>query len=189
MADKTRKISTLWYALLGLIKMHPNTGYGLRKIFQDTPMARYSSSPGAIYPALQNLESLKLIRGHSEIGKTGREKQTFRCTAAGTKKLSGWLRQPVTVEQIRQELDVVLLRFSYLDLLVDLDWSVEFLRQFIQASNECRKEVENSKASLEAYQPLHGQLALTNGIELLNAHVNWAKSALAIVNRKKKASS
>ena len=186
MREETQRLSTLWYALLGLIKMNSNTGYGLRMIFEDTPMARYSSSPGAIYPALQKLESLKLIQGKSAIGKTGREKLTFRCTAAGTRKLNAWLRLPVTVDQIRKESDVVLLRFSYLDLLDDLDWSVTFLRQFIDASNECIQEVNMTKTNLESSQPLHGQLALANGIEILNAHVNWAKSAMAIVTRKRK---
>ena len=180
----SNNLSTLWYALLGLIKMHPNTGYGLRKIFQATPMARYSGSPGAIYPALKNLESRKLIVGSVTAGKTGREKQTFRCTAKGTGALRDWLRLPVTPVQIQFELEVVLLRFSYLDLLEDMDWSIEFLRQFAQAIDVCRVGIEETKDSIKTHSPLHGRLAIDNGLDILAAHSSWAKNSLAILKRK-----
>ena len=178
MVQQENDLSTLWYALLGLIKMQPNTGYGLRKIFEETPMARYSSSPGAIYPALRNLEARTLISGRIATGKTGREKQTYRCTAAGTRSLLAWLRQPVSVDQIKQELDVVLLRFSYLDLVDDLEWSTEFLQQFIAATKQHRQQLHATQQTLEPHQPLHGQLALVNGIQLIDAHLQWAATAL-----------
>ena len=178
MSTTREQISTLAYALLGLLKMQPNSGYGLRKIFQETPMARYSDSPGAIYPALRNLESRKLIIGKSATGKTGREKQTFRCSALGNRKLEHWLRQPVSVEQVERELEVVLLRFSYLDLLNDLDRSIEFLEQFSDSIVICREKVKQLRDAMKPHAPLHGQLALSNGIEVLSAHAAWAQSAL-----------
>lgn len=183
MATQSHKMTTLSYALIGLIKMQPNTGYGLRKIFQETPMGRYSSSPGAIYPALRVLESAALIRGTSEVGKTGRETQLFRCTALGTRKLNAWLRQPVTVEQVQRDLEITLLRFSYLDLLDDLDWSIEFLRQFTDAVENCLVETTRLKATMQPHAPKHGLLALGNGIEVLSAHANWAKATIAELGR------
>ena len=178
------RLTTLSYALLGLVKMQPNTGYGLRKVFQETPMARYGSSPGAIYPALRNLESAKLISGKLATGKTGREKQTFRCTAAGTRRLIEWLRAPVTVQQVQEELDVVLLRFSYLDLVNDLDWSIEFVQQFLRAIESCRAEVQQTKASMQSHAPMHGLLALSNGIDVLSAHADWATSTLRVLKQR-----
>ena len=47
--------STLGYALLGLLHQAPQAGYDLRKTFVSTPMAAFSDSPGAIYPALRRL--------------------------------------------------------------------------------------------------------------------------------------
>ena len=164
--------------------MHPNTGYGLRKIFQETPMGRYSSSPGAIYPALQNLESHKLITGQTSKGKTGRDVQIFRTTSSGTRALMAWLRQAVTTEQVQRDLDVLLLRFSYLDLVDDLDWSVEFLGQFIDAVGDCRRQVEDTINSMP-HSPLHGQLAMANGVVQLDAHAEWARSALTKLKRKR----
>jgi len=57
------KVPLLGYALLGLIHQKPSSGYDLRKTFAETAMGNYSDSPGAIYPALERLESQGLVRG------------------------------------------------------------------------------------------------------------------------------
>ena len=54
----TSKLSTLGYALLGLVHGEPRTGYAIMKIFRTTPMGHYSGSPGAIYPALRASQSV-----------------------------------------------------------------------------------------------------------------------------------
>ena len=146
-------------------------------------MAHYSSSPGAIYPALRKLESEELVRGKEDVGKTGRKTKTYHCTSGGTKHLFSWLRQAVTVDAVYRELDVVLLRFSYLDLVNDLDWTIEFLHQFQRAAIDCGAQVENTRKSLASVQPLHGQLALANGAQIFECHAKWAESALASVKR------
>jgi len=165
--------------------MNPSSGYELRMIFQNSPMAHYSSSPGAIYPALRKLESQKLIRGRQGVGKTSRETLTFHCTEVGTRKLFSWLRQEVTTHAVFQDLDVVLLRFSYLDLVNDLDWSIEFLTQFRRAAVECCEQIENTRKKMESFQPLHGQLALANGEQVFRSHSEWATRALASVKRER----
>ena len=54
--------SILGYALLGLIYQQPLSGYDVKKIFASTPMAGFSDSPGAIYPALRKVEQLGFVR-------------------------------------------------------------------------------------------------------------------------------
>ena len=49
------KHTALGYALIGLVQEDPRSGYALRKVFEDTPMGAFSSSPGSIYPALKKL--------------------------------------------------------------------------------------------------------------------------------------
>jgi len=185
MTAGNQRISTLGYALLGLIKMHPSTGYELRKVFQETPMARYSSSPGAIYPALRGLESQKLIRYRQSVGKTGHRIQTWSCTVRGRNKLFAWLRCDVTVEEVFRELDIALLRFSYFDLLDDLEWSIAFLEQFRAAARECSQHVETIRKSIAPNQPVHGQLALSNGAQIFAAHAQWATATLVLLRRKR----
>ena len=56
----------LGYALLRLLYQKSRSGYDLRKVFAETAMGNYSSSPGAIYPALQRLEVDQLVLGRVE---------------------------------------------------------------------------------------------------------------------------
>lgn len=181
---KHKEISTLGFALLGLIETQPSTGYELRRVFRETPMGRYSSSPGAIYPALHTLESQKHIRARHGVGRTGRCTQTWHVTAAGRKRLTRWLQQDVTVDELFQAPDVVLLRFSYLDLLDDLDWSEQFLRQFHDAACACSQRVATIRESLKSVQPPHGQLALASGEQAFVAHATWAKWALVNIRER-----
>src|SRR5258705_10013260 len=90
--------SQLGYALLGLIHQQPLSGYDVKKISASTPMAGFSDSPSAIYPALRRLKQLGLVR--SEVHQiTGlRRRRAFVITAKGVASLRAWQRNPL-VEQ------------------------------------------------------------------------------------------
>jgi DNA-binding PadR family transcriptional regulator len=64
---RERQLTTLDYALLGLLDASPMSGYDVHKIFETTPLAHSGSSPGAAYPALKRLE-----RRGGYIGRRGR---------------------------------------------------------------------------------------------------------------------
>ena len=56
------------------------SGYDLRKVFEETALGNYSSSPGAIYPALSRLEQQGIPR--NAVGMTmlpGPEHGVSRC--------------------------------------------------------------------------------------------------------------
>ena len=75
---QTTDISTLSLAILGLIAQEWQSGYDIRKAFATTPMGHFSSSPGAIYPALKRLEKgrLDLWQGRSQSDEGGRARYT-----------------------------------------------------------------------------------------------------------------
>jgi DNA-binding PadR family transcriptional regulator len=58
---RTPKITSLDYAILGLMYQKPSSGYGIRMQFETTAIGNYSSSPGAVYPALDRLQKLGLV--------------------------------------------------------------------------------------------------------------------------------
>ena len=76
-------LSTLSLAILGLISQRPLTGYDLRKVFLTTPMGHFSSSPGAIYPALRRIEDAGWVRGRTGESKTRRERVVYEIAARG----------------------------------------------------------------------------------------------------------
>jgi len=59
----SRMLTTLEYALLGLLDRQPSSGYDIARRFAETPLAHFSSSPGAIYPALRRLERAGMVDG------------------------------------------------------------------------------------------------------------------------------
>lgn len=100
-------MTPLSYALLGLVRLEPRSGYGLRKVFETTPLGSYSSSPGSIYPALKALETAGLVEVRG--GESARGKGLYHLTAKGSDALDAWLRGPVV------DLGEAMLRFAFLD--------------------------------------------------------------------------
>ena len=89
-----KQIPALGYALLGLLHGKPASGYDLRKVFSSTSMKSYSDSPGAIYPALQQLEDEELVTSGTAGGK-----RTYSLTDAGKAELE---REAESVKKIWQ---------------------------------------------------------------------------------------
>ena len=96
---KPTNIPLLGYALMGLIHQKPSSGYDLRKVFAETAMGNYSSSPGAIYPALERLETAGLIRGTVEEMGGMRRRKLYHLSPSGLTALKGWLPDAVWAER------------------------------------------------------------------------------------------
>lgn len=170
--------TTLGFALLGLLHNGPLSGYDLRKIFQSTPMGHYSSSPGAIYPALRRLEQQGLISGSVDRRQSLRPRKTFRPTALGTEALRAWLTQPVTHDDVVFGLDVLLLRFAFMGNLQAAVETRRFLQAMVRELEGYVEELELQLEALPAGPTPHGKLALECGIESQRAHLRWARRAL-----------
>ena len=96
-----RSITLLGYALLGLLHGKASSGYDLRKIFTETPMGRFSDSPGAIYPALRRLEERKLITESAIVQPTKRRRKALQITPEGRVASKAWLRRPLNERMLR----------------------------------------------------------------------------------------
>jgi DNA-binding PadR family transcriptional regulator len=174
-----RGLSSLGYALLGLIHEQPRSGYDLCQLFATTPMARFSSSPGAIYPALKLLDRRHLIAGTRERAASLRPRQVYRPTAAGVAALTAWVSQPVTRDDVVFDGDMLMLRFAFMGGLVGRDVTVRFLTALVE-------HVEAYVRELEVYLPIvrarpgprHGALALEHGVDSHRLLAEWARRGL-----------
>jgi DNA-binding PadR family transcriptional regulator len=162
----THRITTLGYAILGLLNGKPMTGYGVRKVFQTTPMASYSSSPGSIYPALKRLETDALIR---------RDPAGFAITDAGRAALHAWVTGPVSPAGLERGLEILSLRFAFMDGVATRAETLAFLETLIAALEAYLPYLEAQEARRIA--PLCGRLAIEGGIESLRLHLAWARGA------------
>ena len=164
-------ITTLGYALLGLVKAEPRTGYALRMVFEMTPMGNYSSSPGSIYPALKGLEKQGLITAES----AGKRKSVLHITPEGRKQFDDWLTAPMGLEE---SVDTALLRFAFLHDHPDRQVTLEFLTTFITTMSARASGLRTWLAGDEAQaMPLQARLAVGHGLRSLEASAQWASEA------------
>ncbi len=166
--------SDLSLAILGLLSIHPLSGYGLRKVFLTTAMGNFSASPGAIYPALRNLEAAGLVKGAVENARTLRPRKAFALTAEGRAALKSALSRPVTRDDVMRKMDNLLLRFSFMDGLMSRNEILGFL-------NALRTETESYLGALEKEikrdgprMPFCGRAAAELGLEGYRMNARWA---------------
>lgn len=170
--------SSLEFALLGLLRQKPQSGYDLRKTFATTPMRHFSDSPGSIYPALRRMKARRWVTGSAENGHA-RKRQEFAVTAGGTRALVQWLQQPVTREDVIWRLESLMLRFAFLDGNVERRVAVKFLeeleRELAAYVRELREYEKNFDTKVRSST---GYLAFKSGVDSYQASLTWARHVL-----------
>ena len=173
-ADTT--LTPLRLAILGLISMSPQSGYDLKKVFETTPMGHFSSSPGAIYPALQGLEKLGWIRGRQEKEGSLRPRVAYTITDKGEAALEAELEKPVTREALLWHFDLLMLRFAFMDRLGQQE-ALRFLAELRRESAAYVTHLEGLREELSNEMPPCGLLALEHGIQAFRGNARWAARA------------
>jgi len=178
LSENGREPTPLGYAVLGLIGIEPQSGYEVCKVFEETPMEVYSSSPGAIYPAIRRLKALKLVAPEKGGDGTAR----LAITARGREMLVRWLTRPITAGDVKRGLDQLMLRFAYMEHYVPRGELTRFLAAFNVAVEAHLGEVKRYYAQNAATTSLVGRLALEHGIDSIAANLRWGQSALAAID-------
>jgi len=171
-------LTPLGYALLGLVHQQPRSGYDLRRLFEATPMAYFSSSPGAIYPALDRLERGGLVVGTVDARQPLRPRKVYEITPTGVETLRAWVTKPVVHEDLVRRDGELDLRFAFLGGIGGLADSRRFLESLVTEIDAEVRSLERHLAAMKATATLHGRLALESGIELYKARARWARRAL-----------
>jgi len=180
------KISSLGYALLGLLMAQPASGYELRKIFSATAIKSYSDSPGAIYPALQRLQQQGLIRGKIESGSGMRRRQVFRVTALGAAELRKWIARPLNRADVIRGLDDVMLRFAFSEQAVGPKASVRLLQRLESELESYLPDLYQQLQTGGATMSTSGRLALESGVRGYECLLQWTMDALKTYGHRKK---
>jgi DNA-binding PadR family transcriptional regulator len=173
-------LSLLEGALLGLLHDQPQSGYALRKVFQDTPMLHFSDSPGSIYPALKRLEARGAIRGDVDAATPLRPRQVFSLTADGTAALHAWLAAPVTRDTVVHGLEGAMLRFAFLDRVLGAAETARFLEAFARELAAHVRGLERFHQQQSRLMPVTATLALENGIASYRTQLAWARRAARV---------
>ena len=175
---KQYRPTNLGYALLGLLHGQAMTGYDLRKVFAETAMGNYSSSPGAIYPALARLEEHGFIEGREDTTKKLRPKMLYRPRDKGREIFREWLLQEVTTDDLQGNLDELMLRFAFLSVLNSNEATRVFLEGLSTGLSEYIGALKEQREQFPEQAPIHSRLALDAGLVQYEALAIWAHDVL-----------
>jgi DNA-binding PadR family transcriptional regulator len=173
-----RPPTSLEYALLGLLHQQPQSGYDLRKVFATTALGNYSSSPGAIYPALKRLERRGLVDGTVDDATLLRPRKVYSPTSTGRKAFRAWLGAEISSDDVARRFDELMLRFAFHWVLDDAGATRTFLRDLRRYLELYVDELESQRRAFPAETPKQPRLALEAGIEQFRAAARWARDAL-----------
>lgn len=167
------KPTSLDYAILGILSQSPQTGYGVRKIFETTALGNYSSSPGTIYPALKRLHKLDLV--NNEENSEG--KAYFKLTKKGLLTLKNWLLSKLSLQDIQKDNASVLLRFAFMEDLLTHSQILSFLDNLETTLRTYLKELNDYHKNEHKKMPLTGRLAFEYGIASYKTMLEWCLSS------------
>ncbi|MDH3255810.1 MAG: PadR family transcriptional regulator [Acidobacteriota bacterium] len=172
-----RPPTRLEYALLGLLHQQPQSGYDLRKVFATTALGNYSSSPGAIYPALKRLETKALVGSEIDDARALRPRKVYRPTPDGSAVFRAWLVQDISTDDVARGFDELMLRFAFHWVLDAPAASYEFLHTLADLLGRYTKELEAQRRMFPPEAPVQSRLALDAGIEQYRAAARWARKS------------
>jgi len=170
------KPTLLDYAILGLIQDQPLSGYAILKLFEETALGNYSSSPGTIYPALHRLQKFELIKKKVQV-KT--DKTCFEITTKGILALKNWFLKPIEKIDVVKKTDELLLRFGFMEALIEKEQRINFLTSFHDILTVYIKELQAFYSKESNNMPLHGRLAFQYGIDSNKTTLKWCKKAIS----------
>jgi DNA-binding PadR family transcriptional regulator len=177
------RLTTFEYALLGLIGMSPMAGYDVHRVFATTPLAHFSSSPGAIYPALRRLARRDLLEARLDTSTEARPRRVYALTEGGEAALEAWLRQPVTREELIRGQGAPILRFALAEGRLSKDEVLAYLQTYQGVLAAYLDELGIHAEEMEGTDRLHARLALDHGIRGYQSELEWVKSAAACIKR------
>ena len=169
------------FALLGMLSLHPMTGYEMKLAFEQGPANFMPISFGQIYPLLAQLSRQKLARKEKSQGARGSIR--YSITAAGAKALREWLFTPTQPMPHRE----LLLRvfFATPAELPRLRSIIEKFRDEETRRQEHYRATRKWLHQAQARSPRLPvwELVLGFGISQNQARLRWAGKALASIPR------
>lgn len=167
----------LGYVLMGMLNQLPRSGYDVRVEMESASAGHFSSSPGSIYPALQQLKKNGFI--DSEVVHRSRLKprEVFHVTEKGKKTLRAWLRKRLAVSDLRDNLAELMLRFRFMEDTASNEETLRFLTDFRRKA-KTYGSILNAQTRVQAESSPHLALSLQREIAMVKMHIEWAGQAI-----------
>lgn len=179
-------MASIHFAVLGMVRLRPMTGYEIKLAYQKGPANFMPISFGQIYPVLARLEKEKMVRQDKTPGSRGSIR--YSITRSGKDAMGKWLFSPGDANNYKELL--LRLFFASPAELGGLRGHVETLRNQEQAElrhfDDTRKWLDHAQAG-NPHLPIW-KLIMEYGVMQNEFRVRWAEQALAFIARQNKRS-
>ena len=170
---------SLKYILLGLLR-EPQSGYDIKKQFNQSLRNFWNANLSQIYPQLQKLENDGLLTSKQIESATGPPRRVYKRTSKGRRELERWLMQG---PKVGEERIAYLAQVYFLGELKDDEQRLRFmhdLRAHMAEWLETLRDVERRwSADDPRYpdelpdSPFYSQLTLDLGLKRISATIEW----------------
>lgn len=172
------------FAVLGMLRFRPMTGYEIKNAYQRGPANFMPISYGQIYPVLANLAKQKLIVAESRRGARGSVR--YSLCSSGQEAVHEWVAAPDPSGHYRELL--LRLFFASRNELPSLQAA---LRRFIEQE---RAELTHFEQIGKWLDEVHGKnprlpiwkMVMQYGVLQSKAHLRWAELAIDFTESFKK---
>lgn len=174
----------LKYAILGLVKREPITGYDITKYCSGALSKFWDAKHSQIYPELKRLVDEGLVEYKVTIQGEKLEKKLYTITEAGNEELYNWLDTDEPLGPVPK--DAFRLRLYFADSLSRMQLRALFKGQIEKLQQRVRT-LELSMAELggvpEMFTPDFAEyLLITGGIYRDKASIDWIKNCMELTN-------
>jgi len=179
-------ISTLGYAILGLVDKQKVSGYDLTKIFNDSVADFWNANQSQIYPELKKLVHAELLEYETIIQGELLEKKLYSITNKGQKALEQWILEDEP--PIPQSKDIFKLRIYFAEHLNKEQLMVKLLSRQKKCTNLLKRYLEkiNEYQTKPISRENMGDYILLKGaIASLTAQTSWLDESIDYITNYK----
>lgn len=170
------------FAVLGMLKLHPMTGYEIKQVYQRGPANFMPISFGQIYPVLAKLKQGKMVRQNKQQG--GRRTIRYSLTPKGEESFRKWLVSAGDAANYKELL--LRLFFAAPPELADLRGHIEAFRREEQASLDHYEATRQWLDTARAGNPRLPiwKMVMEYGVLQSQFRMLWAERTLAFMTNR-----
>ncbi len=169
-------LTDLEYIMLGILSFGPTTGYEIRRVVEQSPVIGFSSSAGAIYPAIKRLEQGGYLKSQLEIQELRPNKKVLSITEEGRTALKQWLKSPLSEKDYEKVHDPLMAKVLFFHNLT-IEESRQYLESQVQMVEEYIQELEHTSGNFKG-MGFYQSLCMESGIVHMRTQLNWLRDTI-----------
>ncbi len=167
------RLTELESCALGAIgQLRPCSTYQVRRAFARSPTVEWSASAGTVYPVVERLLRLRLIKAERQTS-DGRGRRNLSITARGERALSDWI-VGLSATDAASTPDPVRSRMHFFEMLKTAKERATFLTRSEQLTLSAIRETRSFLVR-ERNNSETDYLASLGGLYQLEARLNWLR--------------